>query len=249
MDISIVIPAYNEFRKVGRDIEEAAAFLKGNNFTGEIIVVDDGSGDDTAEAAKKAGESVFPEIRVKVIRYEENRGKGFAIRSGIKESTGDCVMFADSGCCVPFQDFLEGFKMLQDPSGGTDIAHGSRKLSESRIIEGQNPYRRICSWLFHRFAILWMKIPSVLSDTQCGFKIYRGDIGRKLYGECISDGFMFDIEIILRALKHGYQIKEFGIEWRCDRDSRLHPTRSMWGILTELLKIKRTMSRETKDQT
>lgn len=248
MDISIVIPAYNEFGKVGRDIEEAAAFLKRNNFTGEIIVVDDGSSDDTAEAAKKAGENVLPEIAVKVIRYKENRGKGFAIRSGIKESTSDYVLFADSGCCVPFQDFLYGFKMLQNPTDGIDIAHGSRKLSESRIIKGQNPYRRLCSWLFHQFAILWMKIPTALSDTQCGFKIYRGDIARKLYGECVSNGFMFDIEIILRALEHGYRIKEFGIEWRCDRDSRLHPTRSIWGILTELLKIKRAMAGKRKNQ-
>lgn len=249
MDISIVIPAYNESHKVGRDIEEAAAFLNGNKFTGEIIIVDDGSSDDTAGAATKAGESFSPEVQVKVIRYEDNRGKGFAIRSGIKESSGDFILFVDSGCCVPFQDSLEGFKILQDPSGDIDIVHGSRKLRKSRIIEGQNPYRRMCSWFFRNFIILWMEVPAVLSDTQCGFKMYRGDIGRKLYDECVSDGFMFDIEIILRALEHGYKIEEFGIEWTCDSDSRLHPTRSVWGILTELIKIKKIMARERKNQT
>jgi dolichyl-phosphate beta-glucosyltransferase len=249
MDISIVIPAYNESQKVGRDIEESAAFLKDNNFSGEIIVVDDGSGDDTAEAAKKAGENFLPEIPVKVIRYEENRGKGFAIRTGVKDSRGDFVLFVDSGCCVPFQDSLEGIKILQDLSNGIDIVHGSRKLRKSRIIECQNPYRRMCSWFFHQFAVLWMEIPAVLSDTQCGFKIYRGDIGRELFGKCVSDGFMFDVEIILRAIEYGYKIEEFGIEWRCDRDSRLHPTRSVWGILSELFKIKKIMARERKNRT
>lgn len=248
MDISIVIPAYNESHKVGRDIKEAAAFLNGNKITGEIIVVDDGSSDDTSGAAKKAGEKFSPEIHVKVIRYEDNRGKGFAIRSGIKESSGDFVLFVDSGCCIPFHDILKGFKILHDPSGEIDIVHGSRKLHKSRIIEGQNPYRRMCSWFFHQFAVLWMEIPAVLSDTQCGFKMYRGDIGRKLYGECVSDGFMFDVEIILRALEHGYKIEEFGIEWTCDHDSRLHPTRSVRGILTELIKIKKIMAQERKNR-
>ncbi len=248
MDISIVIPAYNESHKVGRDIKEAAAFLNSNKFTGEIIVVDDGSSDDTAGAATKAGEKFSPEIAVKVIRYEENRGKGFAIRSGIKESSGDFVLFVDSGCCVPFQGSLEGLRILHYRSGDIDIVHGSRKLRKSRIIEGQNPYRRMCSWFFRYFIILWMEIPAVLSDTQCGFKMYRGDTGRKLYGECVSDGFMFDVEIILRALEHGYKIEEFGIEWTCDRDSRLRPTRSVWRILTELFKIKRIMAQERKGQ-
>ena len=87
-----------------------------------------------------------------------------------------------------------------------------------------------------------MKIPPELTDTQCGFKIYKGDVARHLYGECMTDGFAFDIEIIIRAGKEGYRIKEFPIDWTCDRDSRLSPTRSSWRVLSELLKIKRSVA-------
>ena len=84
-----------------------------------------------------------------------------------------------------------------------------------------------------------MKISSELSDTQCGFKIYRGDVARNLYGQCVTDGFMFDLEIIMRAEKQGYRIKEFPIDWTCDRDSRLSPAKSLWRVLRELITIKR----------
>jgi len=96
--------------------------------------------------------------------------------------------------------------------------------------------------IFHWFVILYMKIPAELTDTQCGFKIYKRDVARKLYYECSTDGFGFDIEIIMRAQKEGYRIKEFPINWTCDRDSRLSPTRSFWSILLELAAIKRTMA-------
>jgi hypothetical protein len=84
-----------------------------------------------------------------------------------------------------------------------------------------------------------MGVPAELTDTQCGFKIYKGDVARHLYGECIIDGYTFDIEVVLRALKEGYKIKEFAIDWICDPDSRLSPVRNSWQILRELLLIRR----------
>jgi dolichyl-phosphate beta-glucosyltransferase len=89
-----------------------------------------------------------------------------------------------------------------------------------------------------------MKIPAEFTDTQCGFKIYKGDVARQLYGECATDGFAFEIEIIMRAQKKGYRIKEFPIDWTCDRDSRLSPTRSFWRILLELITIKQIMTKK-----
>jgi dolichyl-phosphate beta-glucosyltransferase len=148
-------------------------------------------------------------------------------------------MFADSGCCVPYENMLRGLDMLK--SGGCDIAHGSRKLEQTRIIRDQGLYRHVCSKLFHWFVILFMRVPAELTDTQCGFKVYKGDVARELYGECITDGFAFDVEIILRALREGYRIKEFALEWSCDRDSRLSPGRSVWRILGELLAIRRAL--------
>ena len=242
MDLSIVIPVFEESQKIARDIEKAGEFLAANNFTGEIIVVDDGSRDATSEAAKAAFRYLPSGVSLKVVRNEQHRGKGYAIRTGIKQTSGEFVMFADSGCCVPYENVLDGLKLLKGRT--CDIANGSRKLRESKIQKGQSWYRRICAVIFHWFVIYGMKIPAEFTDTQCGFKIYQGDIARKLYSQCITDGFMFDVEIVMRALKQGYRIKEFPIEWTCDRDSRLSPTQNLWRILRELITIKRILSEE-----
>lgn len=237
MDLSIVIPALDESKKIARDIEAAAAFLEDNHLSGEIIVIDDGSGDNTAEAAKNV--KVPSEIKLNVIRLQQHRGKGYAVRAGMKQACGEYVMFTDSGCCVPYEDVLRGLELLK--SGACDIAHGSRKMQGCHIVKAQSLYRQICAGIFHWFVVHCMKVPAELTDTQCGFKIYEGDAGRHLYSECITDGFAFDIEIILRAQKEGYRIKEFPIDWTCDRDSRLSPTRNFWRILIELRTIKRAL--------
>ena len=246
MGLSIVIPALDESKKIGRDVKEAAAFLGGNGLAGEIIVVDDGSKDNTAEVAKQSLADPPAGINVKVERYAHHRGKGYAIRTGIKQTNGEYVMFADSGCCVPYEDVLRGLQLLKD--GACDIAHGSRKMRGCHIEKTQSLYRRICSKMFHWFVIHYMKVPAEYTDTQCGFKIYKGDVARHLYGECITDGFIFDVEIILRAQKEGYHIKEFPIDWTCDRDSRLSPTRSSWRVLSELITIRRALDKEIQTQ-
>jgi len=238
MDLSIVIPAFEESKKIARDVESAAKFLESNHLAGEIIVVDDGSKDNTSEVAESV--KIPPQVIRRVIRYQKHHGKGYAVRRGIMESKGEYVMFADSGCCVPYENALRGLELLK--SGQCDIAHGSRKMQGCHIGKAQSLYRRICSRIFHWYVIIRMKIPSELTDTQCGFKIYRGDVARNLYGESSTDGFAFDIEIIMRAQKRGYRIKEFPLHWSCDRDSRLSPSRSVWHVLSELATIKRLLS-------
>jgi len=240
MDLSIVIPALNESKKIARDVKMASLFLEANKLTGEVIVVDDGSEDNTAGIATQI--KVPSGVELKVMCNEQHRGKGYAIRTGMKQTTGRFVMFADSGCCVPYGNALLGLEMLRD--GTCDIAHGSRKLIDSDIHKSQPWHRRICSslfkWLIHKL----MRIPPELTDTQCGFKIYKGDIARQLYGQCISDGFMFDVEVILWAQKQGYKIQEFPIEWTCDLDSRLSVTRTPWPVLSELRAIRRALSED-----
>ena len=108
MDISIVIPVFNESKKIGADIEAASAFLKDNHLAGEIIVVDDGSDDGTSEAAKSV--AVSPMVELEVIRYDDQRGKGYAVRTGIGKTSGEYVMFADSGHCVPYRFALRSVR-------------------------------------------------------------------------------------------------------------------------------------------
>lgn len=238
MDLSIVIPAFEESSKIARDVETAAAFLADKAIVGEIIVIDDGSKDKTSFIAE--GVKIPPQVTRKVIRYQPHRGKGHAVRTGVMESKGKYVMFADSGNCVPYEDILPGLELLKNRQ--CDIAHGSRKMQGCHIGRPQSLYRRICSRFFHWYVVYAMKIPAEFTDTQCGFKIYRGDVARRLYCESVTDGFAFDIEIITRAQRAGYRIKEFPIRWSCDRDSRLSPSRSFRQVLSELRAIKQALS-------
>ena len=240
MNLSIIIPAFEESKKIVADIQAATAFLKDNNIPGEIIVIDDGSEDDTAKAAEKVPPTVG--IPCRVFRVDENRGKGHAVRLGMTKAIAEFVMFADSGNCVPYDNVLQGLKMIE--SGECDIAHGSRKMKGCRIHKPQSKFRQFCSKAFRWTINTWLKIPPHLTDTQCGFKIYRGDVARDLYKRCVTDGFSFDVEVIMRAHRHGYTIKEFPVEWTCDCDSRITVTGTSWRILRELIGIKRALAKE-----
>jgi dolichyl-phosphate beta-glucosyltransferase len=242
MDLSIVIPAYNEAAKIARDVDAAARFLVDQRLAGEILVVDDGSDDETAKVAEAV--PVPPGVERKVIRYLPHRGKGCAVRTGIVATRGEYVLFADSGLCVPFANALRGLDMLRQ--GTCDIAHGSRKMPESVLRVRQPLYRRLLSRAFRAVVFGLMGIPRELTDTQCGFKIYRGDVARKLYQDCRSDGFLFDIEVLMRARRRGFTVREFPVEWVCDLDSRLRPMRNFFGVLRELVRIKRALRNERR---
>ncbi len=237
MDLSIVIPAFQESKKIARDVEAAAEFLQAHSLAGEIIVVDDGSDDDTTAAARQV--QVPSEVHYNVIRNEEHRGKGCAVRTGMLASTGQYAMFADCGLCIPYGDALQGLEMLRTDT--CDIAHGSRRMIESDILQDQPWHRRMLSRAFKITVRLLLGVPQRLTDTQCGFKIYKGDVARELYGESVTDGFMFDIEVILRALRKNLRIEEFPVEWACDLDSRLSVTRTPWPVLAELRALRRAM--------
>jgi dolichyl-phosphate beta-glucosyltransferase len=238
MDLSIVIPAFEEGHKIARDIVAAGQFLKDSALTGEILVVDDGSKDNTAQAAHDV--TVPAGVTRRVVRYEAHRGKGRGVRTGMMQTTGRYAMFADCGLCIPYDNVLAGLEMLKN--GACDIAHGSRRHLQSAILRGQPWHRRLISRSFKATVRTLLGVPRELTDTQCGFKIYRGDIARELYAKCVTDGFLFDIEIILRAVKQGYRIGEFPIEWVCDRDSRLSVARTPWPVLAELWALRRAMA-------
>lgn len=237
MDISIIIPVYNEKDKITGDIKGASEFLVNFNIKGEIIVVDDGSSDDTAKFVRKV--HIDDTTVLKVIDYKPHTGKGYAVKKGILEAVSEYIIFIDSGNCVPFSNIIRGIKLIQDNI--CDIAHGSRYLPESRIIRAKKWYRGMASYMFRKFIQIFVGIPVHLTDTQCGLKIYRKEIAHELYRECITQGFIFDIEIILRAYKKGYRIQEFPIEWTSDPDSRLALFTTLFSIFPEIQKIKKIL--------
>jgi len=241
LDVSIVIPAYNEAAKIGRDVEAAGKFLAANNLRGEILVVDDGSADRTSEAAAAARVPV--EVEKTILQLDRNSGKGAAVRHGILRSRGRVVLYADSGLCVPFSCALPEIEKIS--AGRLDIALGSRRLKQSVIKRKQPLGRRIVSRLFRRAAILIAGLPSSISDSQCGFKVYRGDAARELFSSLRTTGFLFELEVILKGLRRGLRIEEFPVEWTCDLDTRLHPSRQARKIMTELFQV-RAATRERK---
>ncbi len=241
MDFSIVIPAFEEGHKIARDVVAAAQFLKDHHLAGEVLVVDDGSRDHTAQAAQSA--PVPDGVERRVIRYEPHRGKGYGVRLGMAQTTGQYTMFTDCGLCIPYDNARVGLDLLR--SGACDIAHGSRRHIQSTILRNQIWHRRLISCTFKWTVRTILGVPRHLTDTQCGFKIYKGDVARDLYGQCVTDGFMFDIEIILRAVRKGYRINEFPVQWACDRDTRLSVARTPWPVLSELLALRRAMARSS----
>jgi len=234
MEISIVIPAFNEAGKIGRDMEAASTFLRENGFEGEVIIVDDGSSDDTAGEARRTG--VAPPIRKTVLRQETNSGKGAAIRRGILESRGAVVLYADSGTCVPYVNALPVIKRIS--AGELDIGLASRRLKGTVIRRDQPPRRRVISRLFHRAAVLVAGLPRWITDSQCGFKVYQGKAARELFAGLSTPGFLFELEIILKALRRGYRLEEFPVEWTCDLDSRLKPGSQAGQVLKELFRVR-----------
>jgi dolichyl-phosphate beta-glucosyltransferase len=233
--LSIIIPVFNEQNKISRDLLAADYFLTSEGLAGEIILVDDGSRDDTVKIAEKIARTIRSECVIESLK--DHRGKGFAVRTGILKSRGDVVVFSDSGCCIPYEEIQLGIDLIS--SGRCQIAHGSRKLAACYILQPQPLYRQFCSNVFHWFLIHDIKRLGSLTDTQCGFKVYRGDTARALYANSRIDGFMFDIEIILLALSQGYNILEFPVSWRCDPDSRLKPLHEFYYVVRDLIQLKK----------
>ncbi len=235
MQLSIIIPAYNEAHKIQKDIKKAEKFLLDHKITGEIIIVDDGSEDDTAKRAK--GVEVSDNIEKHIISYRPNRGKGRAVQRGVEHAQGDLILFIDSGSVFNIDDIHKGIDLLK--KNECDLAHGSRNQKSSKALRDQGFKRIILSTLFRYFCIFYLKVPKELSDTQCGLKIYKNSIAKKLYRNCIIERSVFDIEIILKGLKKEYRIKEFPVEWQSDPDSRSTFMKTAREVAVDLRKIKR----------
>jgi dolichyl-phosphate beta-glucosyltransferase len=212
--VSLVIPAYNEAKRITTTVLEAVDYFAGKGQASEIIVSADGT-DGTREAAQQLV-AAHPHIRV--IGSPERRGKGHGIREAVRLATGDIIGFSDADNKTPISEFDKIEPFLR---AGREAVIGSRGMRDSRIERAQPLYRRLGSRGFALFMQTVVGLPGII-DTQCGFKFFQGDVARDLFAKQQIDGYMFDVEILYIARQRGYRIEEVPVRWRDDGDSRLN---------------------------
>jgi dolichyl-phosphate beta-glucosyltransferase len=228
--LSIVVPAYNEAGSIGGTLTAMRTYLDARSCAYEIIVSADGN-DGTREAVAKLAAD---DPRLSVIGSSGRGGKGRGVRNGIARARGTVIGFVDADAKTPIEE-LE--KVLPWLDQGYDVSIGSRGLAESQIEVAQRLYRRIGSRAFGVLMHLLMGLPHV-RDTQCGFKFFRGPVARDLFARQRIDGYMFDIEILHLAARAGYRVKEVGVRWRDDGDSRLDLLAGNARNVADLLRIR-----------
>jgi dolichyl-phosphate beta-glucosyltransferase len=230
VDVTVIVPAYNEVRRIGATIQEIAGYFERRRQTCEIIVSADGT-DGTREAAS----ALIPNTPMLVVLgHRERCGKGRAIREGVHRSRGRLVGFVDADQKTPIEEFDKLHRLLDE---GADLAIGSRALRESVIERSQPLHRQLGS---RGFAILMRAVVGLsgIPDTQCGFKFFRRDVAVDLFARQQIDGYMFDVEILHLARKSGYRIGQAPVRWRDDGDSRLDLVAGNIRNVQDLLRIR-----------
>jgi dolichyl-phosphate beta-glucosyltransferase len=232
MDLSLLIPAYNEHARILQTVDSVGSFLATRSWTHEILVVDDGSSDGTADIVEQ-GMSARPGLRC--IRQRRNRGKGAAIHHGLASAKGQVVGFIDADDKTEINALDEVFRQLQS---GADIVIGDRTLAGSEIAVARRPHRQWGSDQFRRLLAWWMKLGD-FPDTQCGFKFFRAEVMRELFARMRIDGYMFDVELLVLATQSGKSVVRVPVQWRDDPDSRFNPVFGSLRNLRELARIRR----------
>lgn len=230
VELSLVVPAYNEAARIRATLETLRAWLDARGPAYEIIVAADGD-DGTREIAASVAPS---DPRLLVLGGPGRGGKGRGIRLGVARSRGRVVGFLDADDKTPVEDLDRLLPWLER---GFDVVIGSRGLADSRIDVPRPVHRRVGSRAFGLVVHAVLGLRDV-RDTQCGFKVFRGDVARDLFARQRIDGYMFDVEVLHLAERSGHRIKEVGVRWRDDGDSRLELVAGNWRNMIDLLRIR-----------
>lgn len=228
--LSVVIPAYNEEQRLARAVERVSSFFAVRGIDGEIIVVDDGSRDRTRTVAMSL-QSQCQELRV--LGYDFNRGKGSAVRLGVLESRGKAVLYSDADLSTSIEEMDYLWPHLE---AGSDVVIASRHLRQSRILVNQPFHRRHLGRVFNT----WIRLLGVrgFMDTQCGFKLFRREAAHRLFSLLRTEGFAFDVEILVHAQRLGFRIAEVPVHWSHSPVSRVHPVRDSIAMALQILRIR-----------
>ena len=229
--LSIVIPAYNEGDRIRKALAPTIAYLQAQTYASEIIVVSDGSRDNTRTVAESF-QAAYPALRV--LEYFPNQGKGYAVRTGMLAARGARVLFMDADYAVPIRYVEDAFRILD---AGHDVAIGSRGAAGGHMTKRQAPLRELASRVYTAVQNRWIKVNFV--DTQCGFKMYTCAAARLLFAQQKLSSVIFDGELLFLAQRAGLRVGEFGVEWEHQPDSRItYNLRKSLQIFWELFKVR-----------
>lgn len=228
--LSVVLPAYNEARSIRNTLTAMREYLDRQGYTYEIVVASDGD-DNTPEIVQEIAKD-WPAL--KLTAQPGRHGKGHGLRRGMRLTSGEIVGFIDADYKAPIDELTHLLPWLQQ---GYDLVAGSRGLGESKIERAQPRYRQIGSRAFGLVMHALIGLRHV-KDTQCGFKFFTRPCADAIFSRTKIDGYMCDVEILVLAQKLKFKVKEVGIRWRDDGDSRLELVRGNLQNVRDLLRIR-----------
>jgi len=230
MDLSIIIPAFNEEKRLGSTLDKVRSYLSKQPFSAEVIVVDDGSRDGTAALVRKLqGEW----SALKLIENGINQGKGFSVTAGVLVSQGDRILFSDADLSTPIEEYERLGRALNGP---LSIAIASRALDGADVQVHQAWYRETMGKTFNKIVKLLAGLP--FEDTQCGFKLFTAPAARMIFPKLRTRHFAFDVEVLFIARRSSIPVREVPVRWANDPASRVDPLRDSSRMLLDVIRIR-----------
>jgi len=231
--LSVIIPAYNEEKRISRSVSLLKDYLNTLDIYYEIIIVDDGSRDATSKIVKQLS---LADPMIRLVRNDKNTGKGFAVKHGMEEAGGKYKIFTDADLSTPAEEIGKALELL---NLGFDVVIGSRRVKGADIKSPQPPIRKILSSTFH--IVRRMLLLPEIKDTQCGFKCFTAKAAKEIFSRLTIYGFVFDVEALVIAEALGLKIKEMPVTWIDDTRSKLTPAKHLRSVTEELLTVRRNL--------
>jgi len=227
--LSIIIPAYNEEKRIGESLKKILEYLDAREESCEILIVDDGCRDNTLSIVRE----VLGSRNYRILINEKNMGKGASIRRGMLAAKGDMCLFTDADLSTP----IEELDKLSEPlKGDFDVVFGSRAMKESQLIVRQPFHREMMGRTFNLLVQL-LHLPGV-KDSQCGFKLFTRKAAQAVFKRQKMQGFCFDVEVLVLARKLGFKIKEVPVKWIDSPQSKVNPIKDAMKMFWDLVKLK-----------
>ncbi len=240
--LSVVIPAFQEERRIAETLRVTVDFLRRQRWSYELLVVDDGSSDATADTVRHFQQTNdVPQLRV--VQHPANRGKGAAVQTGMRVAQGRFSLFADADNATPIDELS---KLLHAVERGADVAIGSRYLKGSTIVGGRSAVRQLMSRLGNILFRFLLGLP--YSDTRCGFKIFTTKARTAVFSRQTLMRWGFDTELLLIARRQGLRVEEVPVRWYDRERGHIHPVRDTLRSLSELFHMLRLLQRGEYDQ-